>query len=285
MVPSNPAAIPLAVRSPYLSAWLAQGEGNALNTAWPTIWTGMIVGWAGYISVDGNMFLFLGDPSVTATKAVQKSSQFASTQSTSVMTPGPVDLTVKFLSPIEPGDLVKPSLPFSYMSLLGASNDGASHSVKVYTDISAEWTTGNVTGLMANWTTTVAAENNLITHQVQLTSQEPFTEDHDQIQHGSAFYSTGHTESVTYQTGQDVEVRTQFVKNGVLLNTEDTQFRAVSDRLPVFALASNITSSLLPVVFAVGHVRDPAVKYIRPDGSLQERSIYSGLNSRPSVTQ
>ena len=40
--PFNPAAIPLAVRSPYLSAWLPQGEGTALNDAWPTFWTGSV---------------------------------------------------------------------------------------------------------------------------------------------------------------------------------------------------------------------------------------------------
>ena|SRR6266550_2332117 len=40
--PFNPAAIPLAVRSPYLSAWLPQGAGAALNDVWPTFWTGQV---------------------------------------------------------------------------------------------------------------------------------------------------------------------------------------------------------------------------------------------------
>lgn len=40
--PFNPAAVPLAVRSPYLSAWLPQGAGTPLNGAWPTFWTGMV---------------------------------------------------------------------------------------------------------------------------------------------------------------------------------------------------------------------------------------------------
>ncbi|THH26639.1 hypothetical protein EUX98_g7550 [Antrodiella citrinella] len=273
--PFNPAAIPLAVRSPYLSAWLPQGGGNALNTAWPTFWTGMIVGWAGYVSVDGNVFTFLGAPSVTATQAVQKSFQFTSTQSTFVMTAGPVDLTVNFLSPVEPADLVKQSFPFSYLSLSAASNDGSSHAVQVYTDISAEWVTGNVS-LVANWTTT-AGDNNLVTHQVQLATQEPFTELNDQIQHGSAFFSTGSTQGVTYQTGEDVQVRAQFVQSSVLLNSQDTQFRAVSDKWPVFAFASDlgsVSTSSTPVVFALGHVRDPAIQYITSDGPLQERSLY-----------
>ena len=40
--PFNPASVPLAVRSPFLSAWLAQGSGTALNDAWPTFWTGSV---------------------------------------------------------------------------------------------------------------------------------------------------------------------------------------------------------------------------------------------------
>lgn len=79
------------------------------------------MGWAGYIKVDGTAYTFLGAPSVPNTSpalAVQKSmtvssyyylmmsqslniKQFTATQSTFVMTAGPVDLTVNFLSPVE----------------------------------------------------------------------------------------------------------------------------------------------------------------------------------------
>ena len=88
--PFTPPSIPLAVRSPYLSAWLPQGSGTALNGAWPTFWTGsvsmfhnelildthdlQILGWAGFVKVDGTAYTFLGLPSVTgSTNAVQKS--------------------------------------------------------------------------------------------------------------------------------------------------------------------------------------------------------------------
>lgn len=40
--PFNPAAVPLAVKTPYLSCWLPQGGGTALNGAWPTFWTGTV---------------------------------------------------------------------------------------------------------------------------------------------------------------------------------------------------------------------------------------------------
>ncbi|KAI5122587.1 hypothetical protein M0805_004803 [Coniferiporia weirii] len=274
--PFNPAAVPLAVRSPYLSTWLPQGSGTALNDAWPAFWTGSILGWAGFVRVDGTVYTFLGDPAVAGTsfsKATQKSLEFTATQSKFVMTAGPVDLTATFLSPVEPTDLVRQSLPFSYLSLTAASNDGGSHSVQIYTDISAEWITGD-NSLTANWTTSVG---DIITHQVQLADQTEFSEVSDHIQQGSAYYSLSKSGATTYQTGQDIVVRGQFINNGVLENTEDTNFRAVSDDWPVFAFAEDlgdISSSSSPVVFSVGHFRDPAVEYIVANDQTELRSLY-----------
>ncbi|KAI0770848.1 DUF1793-domain-containing protein [Irpex lacteus] len=274
--PFSPASIPLAVRSPYLSAWLNQGSGTALNADWPRFWTGSILGWAGYVKVDGTAYNFLGVPAVSGTtsqKAVQKSFSFTSTQSTFVLSAGPVDLTVNFLSPVEPTDLVKQSLPFSYFTVSAKSTDGKAHSVQVYSDISAEWITGD-NSLTANWTTTVG---DTIIHQAQLENQSTFSENGDHIQQGSAYYAIQQTSGTTYQTGQDVVVRAQFINNGKLTNTQDTQFRAVSDRWPVFAFAQdlgNVQAASSPVVVAVGHVRDPAVQYIVTGGALQNRSLF-----------
>lgn len=112
------------------------------------------------------------------------------------MTAGPVDLTVTFLSPVEvcpvsseqkssllmviqqPKDLVKQSLPLSYLSINASSTDGSNHDVQIYTDISAEWISGD-DNLVANWTTSVG---NIITHQVQLAEQTVFKEVSDHIQ-------------------------------------------------------------------------------------------------------
>ncbi|KAF7790090.1 hypothetical protein EIP86_001040 [Pleurotus ostreatoroseus] len=189
------------------------------------------------------------------------------------MTAGPVDLTVKFFSPVEPTDLVKQSLPFSYFVLSAAPNDGKSHSVQVYSDISAEWVTGD-NSLTANWTTTTGS---IVTHQVQLATQQPFTEISDHIQQGSAFYSTQSVSGLTWQTGQDIVVRAQFINSGSLSNTQDTRFRAVSDDWPVFAFAHDlgtISQASSPIVVSVGHVRDPAIEYIIANGAIQQRSLY-----------
>ncbi|KAH9899948.1 DUF1793-domain-containing protein [Cubamyces lactineus] len=274
--PFNPASIPLAVRSPYFSAWLNQGEGTALNAAWPTFWTGGIVGWAGFAKVDGVAYNWLGDPAipdVNFTKATQKSFEFTSTQSIFVMTAGPVDLTITFLSPVEPSNLVNQSFPFSYLSVSAASNDGNDHTVQVYADISAEWVSGDNT-LEVEWATSTGVA---IVHQVKLSNEQPFTEINDRAQYGTAYHAMLSDDSVTFQTGQDIVVRAQFINHGALPNAQDSDFRGVSNNWPVFALARdlgkvNSTSASSPAVFAVGHVRDPVVQYITASNEVQQRS-------------
>jgi hypothetical protein len=136
------------------------------------------------------------------------------------------------------------------------SNDGNAHSVQVYSDISAEWISGD-NSLIATWSTDTST-NGLITHQVQLQNQQTYTERNDHIQRelllifvvhftrlrfyaeGSAYYSMSGGDGVTYQTGQDSVVRSQFVSNGKLANTQDTNFRAVSDDWPVFGLSKDL---------------------------------------------
>ena len=72
-------------------------------------------------------------------------------------------------------------------------------------------------------------------------------------------------------------MRKQFADNGVLANSQDSDFRAVSDRWPVFGLAhnlGNVNAATSPVIYTVGHVRDPAIQYIVAGGALQDRSSY-----------
>lgn len=190
----------------------------------------------------------------------------------------------------QPDDLVKQSLPFSYMSVSAASNDGVAHSVQVYTDISGEWITGD-TALVANWSTSTASDDTII-HAIQLRDQLEFEEISDRIQcthrlrnafrclyrlpDGTAYLASS-SATATYQTGQDSVVRQQFVTNGALANTEDTNFRAVQDNWPILAIAHDLGSINVaqdPVVFVVGHTRDPAIQYIVSGGKLQQRSSY-----------
>ena len=117
------------------------------------------------------------------------------------MTAGPVDITIRFLSPIEvpcgplgyrivadmygaqqPSDLTKQSFPFSYYALSAASNDGEPHSVQVYADISGEWVSAD-TKLQMNWTSTTSGD--VLFHELWLADRTNFMEVNNRIYRAS----------------------------------------------------------------------------------------------------
>ena len=85
------------------------------------------------------------------------------------------------------------------------------------------------------------------------------------------------TKGTTWQTGQDAVVRGRFISNGSLANTADTYFRPISYSWPVFGFSHDLgtvaSAATEPVVFVVGHVRDPAIQYVTKNNGRQERSV------------
>lgn len=86
-------------------------------------------------------------------EATQQALVFTPTRTSFRLQAGPVDVNITFLSPIEvsisrhsqqsgiivpqPKDLIKQSMPFTYIYMDLVSNDGQPHDVQVYSDISA----------------------------------------------------------------------------------------------------------------------------------------------------
>lgn len=61
------------------------------------------------------------------------------------------------------------------------------------------------------------------------------------------------------------------------MNTLDTNFRAIENDWPVFGLSHDlgtVTTATTPVIFSVGHIRDPAINYIVANDATQARNLY-----------
>ena len=100
--------------------------------------SGQILGWAGLIRVDGTSYTWLGDPAPFPTVVNQTSFEYTSTRSTFVMNVGGVvEMNITFLSPLYPTDIMRQSLPFSYLNVIVSSLDGSAHDVQLYADITA----------------------------------------------------------------------------------------------------------------------------------------------------
>ncbi len=264
--PLRPPATPLAVRSPYLTTWLA---GDNLAGTWPTFWNGRITALAGIARIDGTPYVFLGAPALPGGPALstmtQTSLQLTATRSIFTLTGGGVTLTVTFFSPVDLGNLQRQCVPLSYISVQAASGDGASHTVDVHVDASAEWVHGD-SATQVTWAKQATGSMTALT--CQPASPSVLAENNDQASWGSLVLAAPTVSGLTWQIGQDTVVRAASAANGTLAGTSDTaQPRAINDRWPVLGLNQNlgtVTASAPSAVFqvVVGHVRTPAVSYL-----------------------
>ena len=133
---SSLAAVPLAVRSPYLSTWMPSyntPNGTQLVNKWPQFWAQEtnpvsrnsllhhfsmiftplqtnILGWAGHIRIDGLTYRWFGQaPGFTATNIT--STSLTPTRTIYTVQAGPMNLTVTFFTPIEV-IILSPLAPF-----------------------------------------------------------------------------------------------------------------------------------------------------------------------------
>ncbi len=267
--PIRPPAIPLVVRSPYLSTWLA---ADALPGTWPTFWTGRITAMGGLCTIDGVPFLFLGAPAIPNRNAFatmrQISVETTSTKSEFVLHAAGVELTVSFLSPVEPGDLRRQSQPLSYISSTARSIDGKDHKVAVYLDISGEWASADA-NRQITWDQQEYAggSGNVISLTYTQTDPQVLRENGDTAEWGTMILSSEDRPGLTWQIGGDVDTRIQIADHGVLTDIVDANKpRRINDHYPVFAFNLDLGTVgrrlTTPFVISIGHVRDPAVSYL-----------------------
>ncbi|MBV9854320.1 MAG: DUF5127 domain-containing protein [Streptosporangiaceae bacterium] len=274
--PIRPPAVPLAVRGPYLSTWLPATE---LPGTWQQFWTGHITAMAGIIRADGISYMFMGAPAIvldvpngnSGTQSTvlgferaleQTLLEVTATRSRFRLQGGGVGLVAEFLSPVVPGDLRRQSIPMSYVLLTVHSLDGRPHAVQLYADISGEWTSGDV-GQMITWAP--YSDSSINAWTVQLSSQQPLTEQGQLAAWGTVVWATPGAPGLTVQSGQDLVVRGQFVSSGTLTGANDTNYRPISDKWPVFAFSRDlgtVGTSPVTVPLAIGQVRTPAVSYL-----------------------
>ncbi|WP_245687356.1 glutaminase family protein [Streptacidiphilus griseoplanus] len=266
--PIRPPAVPLAVRSPYLSAWLP--ADNSAGT-WPTFWTGRTTAMTGLAVIDGVPYLFLGAPNMPGhvlRGMVQRSLEITATRSHYLFEAGGVELDLTFLSPVEPGDLRRQSMPLSYLRAQVRSTDDAAHDVALYFDISGEWAHAN-SGTRIHWSRdrlTGAGGTSVTSLSFAPDAPRVLGEDGDMAAWGDIVWSATERAGLSWQIGSDTAVRTTALKDGKLADTSDpNQPRAISDNWPVFAFHfdfGSVHDSPESALLSVGHVREPAISYL-----------------------
>jgi hypothetical protein len=261
--PIRPPAAPLIVRSPYLSTWQTSTVSPG---TWQTFWNGDTTAMAGIVRIDGTSFVFAGDPSI-GDALEQTHLTLTATRSVFTLQSSGVQITLEYLSPIEPGDLQRQSIPMAWVLVTARSIDGASHDVSLYLDVTGEWLSGDPSQPFT-WTPVSVPYGGgaLQTWTMRLAEQQILTEIDDRAQWGTIILATPQVPGLSYQSGPSGTVRTQFVDQGVLLDTDDTSYTSIGgDGYPSFGFAldlGQVGSQPQTRQFSLGQVRTPLVSYL-----------------------
>ncbi|KAH7083921.1 hypothetical protein FB567DRAFT_446886 [Paraphoma chrysanthemicola] len=214
-------------------------------------------------------------------RANQTSVEYTSTKTIfTIRADGKVEIKITFLSPLTPNDFKRQSLVFSYMQINVSSIDGSEHKVQIYTDISAEWASGD-TASKAEWSFGSTLDG-VQYHKVWRQDQQVFNEVKDRAEWGSTYYATDSVDGLTYQSGSDVDVRGAFNKTGKLGNSQDTKFRAINDKWPVFGYAvdlGSVGSKATSNLFSIGLCQDDAVQFLGKDGLKNVPSLWKDYHN------
>lgn len=82
---------------------------------------------------------------------------------------------------------------------------------------------------------------------------------------------------MTYQSGQDAVVRGQFQGQGSLANTQDTNYRAISDDWPVFAFANDLgtVTGSASTLYTIGLCQEEAIQFDGASGIVSVPSLWT----------
>ncbi|KAF4538650.1 Glutaminase [Lasiodiplodia theobromae] len=278
--PARPPAVPLAVRSPYTSVWSSTENNGTLNTNGVQFWTGQAVGWEGIIVVDGISYEWMGTniansvlPQLDNFKsATPLSVSYDSQYSNFTFTAGPVLVTASFFSPVVPQDLCRTSIPLSYLEVSYESQDNATHSVNLYTDVDNSWnnfqgsadiTAGlNVDSSEFKPNSTVT-NTTLFTWWYHLSQEFYFSEVNDFPQWGNMTLSTqpGDSKNFTFASGKATNIRYSFIQKGYLSNYVDVK------EGQVFAFSHDMKQSRRgSVLYTVGVIQEPVINLLTSEG-------------------
>jgi len=259
---------------------------------------GSALGWEGIVKVDGVSYEWMGVGSQslpqlqTFMPAAPITTSYDPSYSNFTFAAGPIELTASFFSPMTPQDLCRTSIPLSYLSVSVVSRDGGSHNVSLYTDVNGGWVTQPAAPLTWNMyedgnpvngsNVTSLSTGELYTWIIQLQDQYEFGENYGQDanragqgvfpQWGNFTWSStqGSAQSIKFQSGYSVNQRFYYVLGQSLDNTVDDAYRSYTEQDPVFAFEHVLgeigETSTDPIVFTIGNVEQPAIRFLSSVG-------------------
>ncbi|KAL1897136.1 hypothetical protein Sste5346_004341 [Sporothrix stenoceras] len=309
--PARPPSIPLAVRSPYLSAWVTTAGNTTLNSGSATFWSGIPLGWDGMVAVDNVTYEYLGTGAQSLQRitglepARPQSVRYDAHYSNFTFLAGPVEITASFFSPVTPKDICRTSIPMSYLTIRVRVLDGKPHDIRLYSDVNDAWirrqraspllwdltqdrstpaingsVAGSESGSDGGGNETISNSAAPYTWNLQQSIPYLMAEDNDMAQWGNFTYSTAPFGArLSFENGDPVGVRYGFVTQRELPSLLQRNFASFAGKESVFAFAHDFGSvggddnhrKEVSVRYSIGSIQTPTARYLYSGGVAQLR--------------
>lgn len=255
----NLPSYPLAVKHPYLSAWLPGNQAKDAASARPQFWNGQNLTWPVVARVDGSAYALFGVPNGVdgVQDAVTDSVSFTSTHTYVSLSAGKAKITLDFFSPVlpSPDDYARQSLPYSYLTVSASNSDGQS-SVQILGGIDQTWTNQNGAAAL-NYTSLKSSQY----FQFHNPNEILFSETNEAMAtYGTVVWGTTTGDGFSNTCGPSADVLSGFADTGSLSSNErcgNNDLAALSKDL------GNVSGQGgKSVTFAVGFDRTDAINYL-----------------------
>lgn len=141
-------AVPLVPVDPYFSIW---SPGDRLTDAPTQHWTEAPNRLTSLVRIDGKAYRVMGDQPAEIPALPQTDLRILPTTVTYAFEGAGVRLTLAFMTPLLPEDLMIFSRPITYLTWQAVATDGNAHQVEVYYDNTAELVVNNARTEKVGW--------------------------------------------------------------------------------------------------------------------------------------
>jgi len=252
---------PLAVKHPYLSAWVPGNQLYDIAQARPQFWNGQNLSWPVMARVDNFAYALFGvpDPWIDGpVNARTESVSYTSTHTIFHLAAGDVKVTLDFFSPVLPApeDYERQSLPYSYLTVSASNPTGVASSVQIAAGIDQTWTNQHGAAQL-NFTKSDSAQF----FQFHNPDEILFTETNEAMAtYGTVIWATTNDNATTHASGTAEDLLDGFAKTGAVNPSGDHGYHDLA------ALSKDL-GLILPnetrnVTFAVGFDRTDAINYL-----------------------
>ncbi len=174
--------------------------------------------------------------------AIQKNRALSATRTIYDFSCGPVDLRLEFVSPLLADDLDLLSRPVNYINYEVSSNDGRSHDVQIYFEITPEWAVNET-----NQEVTVSrGESNGIKYLKAGTTEQPVLQkkgDNVRIDWGYVYLAANPNGKGKLAINDYFESKASFLQNGKLPECQNQTVSSLNRQMPAMAYAEELAVS------------------------------------------